>query len=194
VKVLLKHGAPLNTQDELGRTPLIYAVMSGQTKVVRRLVQHDAASIRWKDNCGRTAMSWAAQGRDSEILALLLVLAPDIANMKDTDGWSPLAWTLDSPERPRNAEMLLSYVADELKDGDWVSVFVIALRWRALKVAQLMIKNEVLDINAKDDSGRTALWHAVDMGDVVLVKQILATPRLSVMAKPGSCFELHDGA
>ncbi|EGP90261.1 uncharacterized protein MYCGRDRAFT_69084 [Zymoseptoria tritici IPO323] len=141
VRILIEHGVAVNVQDKSGKTPLMHAVISGELKIVRWLVQRDVGSIHLRDNC---------------------------------DGWAPIAWTLDGSERPRNAELLMPYVVDGLQDGGWVSVFDTALRWGAFAIAQLMAKNEVLDINASDEAGRTALWHAADKGQVEIVRRILA--------------------
>jgi ankyrin repeat protein len=79
VKLLLDHGADVNTVDSLGRTPLMYAAASDNLPLeeVRMLVEH-GADVNAKDahklgpDSGWTALDIARQHGDTPIVAFLL--------------------------------------------------------------------------------------------------------------------------
>ncbi|KAH9976584.1 ankyrin repeat-containing domain protein, partial [Lactifluus volemus] len=58
VELSLKHGANPNTQDDVGLTPLHWAVLCGNKVCIRRLFEK-GAEIHVKDNEGRTARAMA---------------------------------------------------------------------------------------------------------------------------------------
>jgi len=70
VKLLLDHGAPVDSTDDAGRSALMIAATIGKAEMVRLLLQ-SGANIHFRDHSGATALDWAAvQGRD-EILEIL---------------------------------------------------------------------------------------------------------------------------
>jgi hypothetical protein len=67
---LLDKGAPVNERDELGRTPLMLAVMQRKLEIVRLLLDR-GADPNVADSAGRTPLQRAKQGNQREIAALL---------------------------------------------------------------------------------------------------------------------------
>jgi hypothetical protein len=70
VRLLLEHGADLNVQDKVGRTPLQSASMRGMLEVVRLLLEH-GADVEVKNSFGKTALQEAAGNGHSEVVELL---------------------------------------------------------------------------------------------------------------------------
>jgi len=64
-------GVDVGTKDNKGRTPLMYAAMSGHDDIVKMLLDKGAdVNARSKD--GKTALSWAAMEKHSETVKILL--------------------------------------------------------------------------------------------------------------------------
>lgn len=179
VEMLAFHSAvSTHEKDVCGRTALTYAVKSQSLDVIKFLLCHGRADVSQKDNAGRNAISWAAQSSNTEVLELLMKRNHQYANVADANGWTPLAWTLDPPERIRNARFLLRYIAKDLDSRSCLAMFSLASSWGAFKVAQLLTTTTSFEVNATTDSGRTALSYASEVGHVQLVRQLLSFPRI----------------
>lgn len=70
VKLLLGSGASPNRVDALGRTPIVWAVLSGREACVSELVLH-THELDLPDNYGRSAKAYAALLNRREILNML---------------------------------------------------------------------------------------------------------------------------
>jgi ankyrin repeat protein len=70
VEILLKHHAPVDTQNLEGLTPLIIAVRAGQTQVVKVLLEAKA-NVNIRDREGWTALHWGIAKNRDEIVQLL---------------------------------------------------------------------------------------------------------------------------
>ena len=67
LRLLLEHGADMNAQDQIGRTPLHWASVIA---AVRLLLEH-SADVEMKNDDGRTALQEAAKNGYDEIVELL---------------------------------------------------------------------------------------------------------------------------
>jgi hypothetical protein len=70
IQTLMDQGAALNERDELGRTPLMLAVIDGRPEVVRLLLDR-GADPNAADNSGRTPLQMARQAGLRQIATLL---------------------------------------------------------------------------------------------------------------------------
>ncbi len=70
IQALLAQGAALDQRDELGRTPLMMAVIDGRREAVRLLLAR-GADPNAADHSGRTPLQMARQANSQEIAALL---------------------------------------------------------------------------------------------------------------------------
>jgi hypothetical protein len=70
VEKLLKQGSDVNTQDEEGKTALMYAVMNSHTDVIRQLLEA-GADVAIKDNGGDTASDLAGSQSNWGIFLIL---------------------------------------------------------------------------------------------------------------------------
>ena len=175
----------LSSQDGNGNTPLIYAVKSKDLSTVRALFRRSRRSKLWNasielniaatDSEGRNAISWAASAGDSKILALLLKHGSSEANVRDTAGWPPLAWTMDPPGFPQNTILLLPHCGDRIHDmnGHGSSFISEAIIWRQFEIARILIEQTDIDVNSRNNAGRTALSYAASSGSLETVKLLL---------------------
>ena len=67
---LLELGANVNAQESEGRTPLLYSVMNGDTRLTRLLLEH-GADPNQKDGHGETPLTLAQRNHWPAIVAML---------------------------------------------------------------------------------------------------------------------------
>jgi ankyrin repeat protein len=83
VELMLGAGADINTVDQYGNTPLMYAAGFGHEKVVRFLVQH-GAKVNVVNEADGTPLMWAAEKGYTEIVRFLLPhVSPENLNQRD---------------------------------------------------------------------------------------------------------------
>ena len=70
LRLLLEHGADVNAQNRVGRTPLHRASLNGALEVARLLLEHDA-DVEAKSIIGETALQEAADRGHEEVVGLL---------------------------------------------------------------------------------------------------------------------------
>jgi hypothetical protein len=70
LRLLLEHGADIDTQDGGGWTPLQEVSYFGALEIVHLLLEH-SADVEVKDNDGRTALQFAAEEGHDEVVELL---------------------------------------------------------------------------------------------------------------------------
>ena len=88
VKALLRKGADVNTQDNRGVSPLLYAAGTQNAGIVRMLVDHGAdLEVESRDNM-MTPMLLAIEHHDIEILDVLLAQGANVTTSKDQKGRS----------------------------------------------------------------------------------------------------------
>jgi ankyrin repeat protein len=183
VLLLLQFGADPQLADDMGRTPLIYAAMSRKASTVKALYDYPSRTYYFntpdiKDVEGRTALSYAAQRGTFDIVRTLLSDQRSDPDSQDHKGRSPLSYaaqygTLDI------VDALLANIhvdADSKCDGG-----LSPLSWAIERKVPSAKGNDVpskeedtqcsivrafldtgrVDINSRDNAGRTPLIRAV---------------------------------
>jgi len=91
-KVLITHGAEVNPIDQYHGTPLLHAVESKKSQMVRVLLEHGANIVdRYTGaNSGMTPLHMAVVDKDKDMVAVLLEFKAPI-DAVDRDGATPLA-------------------------------------------------------------------------------------------------------
>jgi len=95
VNLLIKFNVDLNAQDALGNTALMYAVLSGKTKIVTTLIQA-RATVDDHNLHDETALMWAAKHTKGPCIVEQLLMAKANPNGQDIGGCTPLmfiAWS-----------------------------------------------------------------------------------------------------
>lgn len=95
VAALLRQGHDINTSDEEGRTPLMYAVHCNQPECVRFLI-NQGANLNQQSKDGSTALHYAAFC-GTEAMVLLLVDAGADHLVRDVEGRNPIHWAAHNP-------------------------------------------------------------------------------------------------
>src|SRR5215470_9949780 len=91
-ELLIRHGADVNSRNDIGQSALMIAAKCGHRNVVAQLIA-TGADIRAVDFEKSNAVSWAvSQGDFAEVVSLLSVSGADYDNI-DSRGLTPLIRT-----------------------------------------------------------------------------------------------------
>ncbi|CAK4479061.1 unnamed protein product [Aphanomyces euteiches] len=90
VKLLLDHGADVDSTDQDGFTALEWASYNGYFEIVKILLHHDA-SVNTADKDGMTALMWATRFKYDEIVNELLTHGASV-NLAERNGYTALHW------------------------------------------------------------------------------------------------------
>jgi ankyrin repeat protein len=113
----LAEGVNVNTQDQDGRTALMFAAYNGHTEIMEKLIQK-GASVNLYDSYGRTALMFASSGTYPDAVKLLLKSKAD-PNMADKEEHFTALMYAAAEGQLENARLLITYKADPtLKDID----------------------------------------------------------------------------
>ena len=177
VKLLLVHGAAIDSRDEKGNTPLHVAAAKARVEIARLLVSKNAG-LDLKNKSGQTAMAVAADW-----------IRPDLKlnpaeKKRNSDFRTVVQLLIDS------GELTTVFVAVALgriasvksklgKDGKLVRSVVGRRAFRKAvvlndeKIADVFIKSGV-NVNARDAWGWTALHSAISAGHMKMVRLLIA--------------------
>ena len=164
---LIKRGAELNSQNELGQSPLSWAIDKNQIEIVRVLLTEYNLNSKMINN----ALFDAVYLGDIDIAKLLIENGADINTQKEFGNTS-----LHLAVREKNfdlVKLLIEYGADvNIKNNaDWTP-----LHWTASNgyydVAKLLIENGA-DVNIKDEDGWTPLHEAAFKGNIDIGKCLI---------------------
>ena len=167
VKVFLQHGrgVDVNAKDAGGRTPLSWAAgaagqswLLGMAPTVKELLDHDGTDADARDNEGRTPLSRAAGEGDLGVVELLLRRGSGVdVNAKDFRGRTPLSWAASwgFKEQPPLARARAR------------------VELAAVQVVKVLLKHDGIDVESRDDEGRTPLSWAASGGAFAVVDAFL---------------------
>ncbi len=183
VRLLLDHGANIESRDEEAATPLMVAAEHGQRGVVRALLEK-GANVAARDKYGNTALIGAAcecavvdMPETLESMRLLLEEGANV-NAKNKTGTSALM-AAASAGRTANAQLLLDKGANiEAKNNNRDTALLISASGNGLPTADAtkMLLERGANMEARNNDGDTALILAASEGgyeDVETVKALL---------------------
>lgn len=161
----------LNTEDSTGRTPLLYAVMTGNATVAKCLLDNGAAADN-QSYQGRSALSFASQYGYEELVDILLRYSVDI-NGQDLNGRTALWWAA-AYGRDEVLKLLLEKGADVTipsKSGD--SVLSKAVSAGNIETTSLLLRHGS-SVNLSDPELSSSLFGlATDNGDSKMVTLLI---------------------
>jgi ankyrin repeat protein len=137
VKVLLSKGTDINAVNDDGNTVLHDATKYGQLEVVKCLLANGANISALRKN-GETVVHRA---KKPEIMEYLLSQKPELANIKDKNGRTPLL-TIATMGGVESAKILLKHGADiNAKDRRRSSALDLAVKSKQSKIIELLKKH-----------------------------------------------------
>jgi uncharacterized protein len=143
-----------------GLTQLHHCALNGLTTSVKRLLSIRNINVNVKDDeSGMTPLHWAAVNGHIEIARLLLQNGAEV-NAKGYNGSTPLQFAAEED----NVDILHLLVEnganlEAQNDHGWRALHF-ATYYGHLHIIQELISRYHVDINARDNDGRTALWEA----------------------------------
>ncbi|XP_057900097.1 ankyrin repeat domain-containing protein 55 [Melospiza georgiana] len=184
VKLLLKMGANINTQDACGRTSLSLATYLGWLEGCVSLLRNGAKQ-NIPDKNGRLPLHAATAEPDVRLLSLLLQQSNlSEINHQDNEGMTSLHWAAFH-NRPQHTQTLLHKGADPtLLDKD----FKTALHW-AVQSGNRILCSIILDhwqgpsiINCDDENGKTCMHIAAAAGYSDIISELAKVPKCNLQA------------
>ena len=175
VQQLLENGAELESKDNRGRTPLLWAAVKGREAVVKLLLSRSDVVADSQDKDGRTPLSWAASGGNEAVIKLLLSRSDVIADSPNKDGRTPLSYAA-SGGNEAVIKLLLSrsdVIADS-PDKDGRTPLSYAAEWGYVAVVELLLNRSDVVADSRDKDGRTPLSWATESGHVAVVQLLLS--------------------
>jgi ankyrin repeat protein/beta-lactamase regulating signal transducer with metallopeptidase domain len=202
VKLLLEHGADLESRSKEGRTALWIAVYYGNSEVIKVLLAHNV-DINTKDNDGYTPLIAAIINNQTDAADVLLADGVDInistfkgetaltiavakkssiayrlidkgapINKTDNTGQSPLLLALKNGWIDMASRLVEKDADVNFKSPEGDIPLFYAIRQRQILLAKLLIKHGA-DVNAKNNQGETPLLMALDYKLYDLVDNLL---------------------
>ncbi|CAI9156354.1 unnamed protein product [Rangifer tarandus platyrhynchus] len=184
VKLLLKMGANINTQDAYGRTSLCLATYLGWLEGCVSLLRN-GAKHNIPDKNGRLPLHAATAEPDVRLLTVLVQQSNlNEINHQDNEGMTALHWAAFH-NRPQHTQMLLKKGADPtLVDKD----FKTALHW-AVQSGNRILCSIILShhqgpsiINYDDESGKTCVHIAAAAGFCDIINELARVPECNLQA------------
>eukprot|EP00042_Codosiga_hollandica_P037927 m.303846 g.303846 ORF g.303846 m.303846 type:complete len:1167 (+) comp55258_c0_seq2:30-3530(+) len=153
--------AGVDCVDAAGRTPLMYAIIGEQIKMVEWLLKLNAG-VNVVDNTGQTPLLWVAAKGNDKLMKTLLKSGADVS-YSDFDKRTAFHWCskLDNPKCLK----LLSFCADDHIVNQQDVEHLSPLHWAVLgnkpEHASILLSTLRADASVKDGEGRTPLIYAV---------------------------------
>lgn len=170
VELLLRQGATINAVDTLGRSALHWAVLNGHNPCIDLLLEN-GASLQENGN-GDLPLHLAATGGHEKTIELLLRHRVDL-HQTDANGWTALMFAAMNA-RLAAVQFLLSKGAhSNAKSVHGDSVLHLAAAAGKDEVLVELIKQQRVEINGKNNRGRTALFFAAQRGRNDAVRRLL---------------------
>ncbi|XP_074058094.1 ankyrin repeat domain-containing protein 55 [Macrotis lagotis] len=184
VKLLLKMGANINTQDSCGRTSLSLATYEGWIEGCVSLLRNGAKQ-NIPDKNGRLPLHAATAESDVKLLTVLLQQSNlSEINHQDNEGMTPLHWAAFH-NRPQHVQILLEKGADPtLVDKD----FRTALHWAAQSGNKILCSIILSHhegqsiINYDDENGKTCVHIAAAAGYSDIISELAKVPDCNLQA------------
>ena len=177
-QVLIDAGADIETKDEVGRSPLLRASVSGKFAVVKMLVEA-GARVCVTDNYGDTCLTMAANCGHTETVRYLVGLPQVDLSHKDKEGYTSLLAAAENSSTDV-VEVLIDAGSDvEAKCNDGRSPLLVASGLGNLRVVEVLVKAGA-DVCVTDNTRGTCLILAAANGHTETVRTLLCMPGVDV--------------
>jgi uncharacterized protein len=167
---LLGQGADVNTRDDHGTTPLMYAAAIGSAQAMRQLIAA-GAGVNAKTSFNATALMWCSD--QFEKVKLLTDKGADV-NARSTRGRTPLLIAASHAGNIAVVRLLLSKGADPKTSDKANNTPLLGAAYANDTETIKLFLEKGADAKAHNVAGLNALMFAASYGNVEIVKTLLA--------------------
>lgn len=150
VVALLTHGAAVDIKNQVGQSPLHYAVQQGKEEIVELLIAN-GADVNAKDREGRLPLNLAIQDNKVKLAALLLAHGSTL-DAKPQYGLTELHWAASKGNKQMVELMLVHGARINAKDQSGRTPLRLAIDYNHEDIAKLLIAKGA-DMNIQNPNG-----------------------------------------
>ncbi|HUU18847.1 MAG TPA: ankyrin repeat domain-containing protein [Sedimentisphaerales bacterium] len=170
VTSLVEEGMYVDTKDELGWTPLYWAVSTAQEEVAEFLIGKGAdVDVRTKSNS--TSLHQAARSGAAKLVELFISKGVD-SNARDEDDSTPLHWAAAGGHKNVVKFLIANGAEVKAKEKSGNTPLHEAAAAGHASIVEILL-GKGADVNAKGRRGRTALTLANNKGHTEIVELLL---------------------
>jgi len=140
------------------------------------LLDHEDTEPNHIDANGQTALTIAAERGYPDVVRVLLDREDTDPSLRDVWGRSPLCYAIC-----RGWEGIVKALVarpdldlNEAPVGDGPTALSLAVGSGDDEVVRILLERDDVDVNLTDTCGRSPLWHAMESGDSVITKMLVA--------------------
>ncbi len=171
----------VDSKDQNGRTPLLWAVRNRHEAVIKMLLDTGKVNVNYKDIAGRTPLSWAAGNGHEVVIKMLLDTGKVDVNYKDMAGRTPLSWAAGNGHEAITKLLLDTGEVDVNSwDRGGGTPLLLAANFGNEAVVKLLLDTGKFNVNSRDQNWRTPLSWASGNGNEAVVKLLLDTGKVDV--------------
>jgi len=172
IERLLVHQRDVDERTEDGRTALMLAAAEGDSNLVTVLLARGAA-VNATNLRGGTPLMYAATAGDEKSVGLLLARGAEI-NRRARNGWTALTLASARGAAPVVMQLLANGANPNIADIYGWTPLMRATQAGHVDVVKVLATATNMEINSTDDTGKTALHHAAEIGSRPIVDTLLA--------------------
>ncbi|XP_071085224.1 putative ankyrin repeat protein RF_0381 [Haliotis cracherodii] len=155
----LSLGQDINERGHRQRTPVMWAAVEGHKEVFDLLVSK-GANLRQKSDEGNNILHLACTGNVEIVRYILSQNIVDI-NSRGSDGMTPVLWAaLKGKAKVEVVGFLVDKADVSLIDDKGNTILHLAADARAEELIEYILSHDMVDINARNNAGRTAAMTA----------------------------------
>ena len=176
--LLRNMGSDVRAKNTYGETALHIAARCGNRNIVRLLIAR-GFDLADTDNLGNNALHWAAKGQNPEIVLDLLESNPNLVNNRCITWQSPLHLATTWGNARVVQALLWRGAQAQATDDFGMTPLHCAAKQGDTQIAEMILQDERVDVNAEDHLGRTPLYIACEWYNREVVDMLLRIPGVS---------------
>ncbi|OUM68856.1 hypothetical protein PIROE2DRAFT_27061, partial [Piromyces sp. E2] len=172
VKLLIENGADINEFSYNGNTPLLQAINNDNTEIIHLLIDN-GVNLNQCNNEGKLPLEIAKE-KNNEKEAINLIQNGANVNYEHKNGLTPLLYAIHK-NNLKMIDLLISYGAKvDLINKNGMTPVNFALSQGNIAIITTIVSQKYgADINAIDNNGETALFHAAQYNNYENVESLV---------------------